>query len=227
MAALCGGLVWLIHSSVDWLWAFPGLALPALLLIAAAAGGVPPEAGPRRAPSAGGAARRVGRSRARLLGLGLAGVGAAGLAGVFVAVGVASHLERTADTEAARDPTRAWQDFIRAAGFDRLAAGPLVSQAILARRAGAVAEAAQALGRAIGREPDSWFAHFELGLLSGVSGERRRAGAELARARALNPSEVVVARAQTLVAAGRAPDPDALESQLAAEQSANLGPRAG
>jgi hypothetical protein len=216
VAALCGGLVWLIHSSVDWLWAFPGLALPALLLLAAAAGG----------HSGVGPSDATGRSRAGLLGIGLAGIAAVALAGLFGSLGLASRLQGTADAEAAREPAQARQDFIRAADLDPFAASPLVSEAILARRAGAFAEAAQAVGRAIGREPDSWFAHFELGLLSAVSGDLPRAGVELARARALNPREAVIAQAETLVAAGRIPDPDALEAQLAVEQSANLGPTA-
>jgi O-antigen ligase/polysaccharide polymerase Wzy-like membrane protein len=268
VAALCGGLVWLIHSSFDWLWAFPGLALPALALLAAAAGGWAVEGPPAETPAAGVAldawgrplptdaahagapavvepppaeppaveppavepgsgGRRAGRSPpARGLRIGLAGATAAGLAVVFVALGVASHLQGAADAEAARDPAQAREDFGRAADLDPFAAGPLISEAILARRAGALGEAAQDVGRAIDREPDSWFAHFELGLLSAVSGDLRRAGVELARARALNPREAVTGQAQQLVAAGRTPDPDALEGQLAAEQSANLGPTA-
>ena len=182
--ALLPAAVWLVHGSVDWLWEFPALSIPALAFLAAA--------GVVRRDHAGAAepARRGGR---------LVAAGAIALALLAIAVIVPSYI-------AARDVSWAATHWPaqRAAAYDRLerarALNPLgqrasLTEGIIAVRAGELDRAQRAFGLAARREPQDWFARFELGLLASARGDRGAARREFAAARARNPRDALVADA--------------------------------
>jgi tetratricopeptide (TPR) repeat protein len=92
---------------------------------------------------------------------------------------------------------RAWPDSAEAA-FSHLERArrlnPLSERAdvvagTLAQERGDTERARRAFGRAVGRNPDDWYAHLQLALLSREEGSRAAALAHLDRVRALNPRE--------------------------------------
>jgi O-antigen ligase len=206
--ALTGGAVWLLHGLADWLWMFPALGLLAfaLLGLAARGGGV----------VALDAAIDVPRPPAVLRSLPVragAIVAALGLALSFALPGIAARFTSAAledDHTSARDLDR----LERAADFEPLSAQPLLALAVVARRAGDPARAHSALLEAVDREPENWFAWFELGLADAGRGDRDGALESIARAAELNPRQPVVADVGRRVAAGERVDPEAVEAKL-------------
>jgi O-antigen ligase len=198
--------VWLVHGSVDWLWEFPVLSVPALAFAAAATAIVPeravaadtlgPEASaasePTPRPDRRGGARWVPAAR----------WGAVGVLGLGSLLAVAIPFAAARQLQSA---TQEWQSR-PASAYARLrsAAELLPFDAQVDTLAGAIAldreegGAARAwFARAQRLDDEEWLAPFVLGLLDGERGRRGRvaARAELLRARALNSHETLIAQA--------------------------------
>ena len=215
VAAGAGFLAFGVQAMGDWLWSFPALGIVAFVLL-----GVALRAGAEHEP---------GTPTARPRGAMLAAATAVAAVAVvcFGALALSSRLIRSAQARAAANPAAARTDLRRAARLDPLNADPLVSAAILERRAGAPGDARADLDAALGRVPRSWFAHFERGLLAASEHDRAGALAQFTVARALNPRQPVVDDAIAATRAGRSIDPQALEADLAQQLERKLQPTGG
>jgi hypothetical protein len=206
--ALAGFCLWLCHAAVDWLWEFPAPAAGALALLALAA-----RSGDSRATDAvSDAGRRIalpGRARS-----GFVAIAAVPLALSLAAPGVASRLTRSAAAAAATNPDAAFADLDLAARLDVLSARPLVVKGVIARRAGRIAEARDALERAAAREPRNWFVHLELAFLDAQRGSRRAALGHLKTAARLDPGQKLIATVRRRVRTGRGVQPSRVEREL-------------
>jgi tetratricopeptide (TPR) repeat protein len=223
-AALAGFLAWLVHASVDWLWAFPGLVVPALALLAVAArlddrpeapdtGAVAmaaDEAGP-----AGGARRVAAGVLAVVVGLSLA------------APGLAARFSSAAYGDFATDPASTLARLDRAASLNPLSAEPLIARGILARRSGNTAIALDAFRRAVDRSPSNWFAQFELALEDGMADRRAEALAAAARAKRLNPRQRAVTQLLRELEGGKAVVAAEYEAMLQEQLTKRLKPVGG
>lgn len=217
VGALGGFGIWFVHAQVDWLWEFPALTLLALGLLAIAIRVDDRPALDQRSPSGGGS---LGSLPLRLV------VGVLMLAAAIslALAGAAARLERAAYSEQRTDPASTLARLERAADFDPLSADPLLARAVLLRRGGRSAEARADLEEAIEREPENWFAHFELALFEGSERRWRRAEASARRALALNPRQPLLSELARMVAARRTIDPDAIERTLDEQLSSRLRP---
>lgn len=220
--ALAGGAVWLIHGLVDWLWMFSGLGVLAFALLGLASRGDAPE--PVSSPASEGLIAADERP-AWALPLRLATV----LVTVAAAVSLALPGISARFTSAALGGPQpaSGQDLDRldqAADFDPLSAQPLLALAVLARRGGDSDRAREALIRAVDREPQNWFAWFELGMTHAVLDERGPALEALRRAAQLNPRETTIGDVRARVAAGRKIDPLAVETGLSDQLRARQAP---
>ena len=215
VGALAGGLAWLSHAMVDWLWEFPSLALLGLGLFAIAA-----RTSDRHVPAT---ARQPWVLRT-LPARAVLGVLVVAAAVSFALPGAAARF-RSAGFDAQRtDPETAFDRLSRAADLDPFDADPLIGRAVLVRRRGRIDEARADLTEAIEREPKNWFAHFELALLEA---EQRRWGPaerSVASARELNPGQVLIADVAKRVRGRRTVDAAAVESELGGQLSARLQP---
>jgi tetratricopeptide (TPR) repeat protein len=191
VAALCGAAAWLSHAMVDWLWEFPALTILGLGLLALACQTVPDDAPPARSGVAAGAES-----------VGVRAIGA--LVAVLAAVSLvlpaaAARFERSAYNVQRSDPDAAVSRLGRAADIDRFSADPLLSRAVLLRNMNRRPEARKDLVEAVDREPENWFARFELGLLDAETRNWRAAADSLRHAEALNPRQPVVDEVLALV----------------------------
>jgi len=212
VAAGAGFLAFLVQAMGDWLWSFPALGIVAFVLL-----GVALRGGAEREPS-------TPTVRPRTAALVAATAVAVVAVACFGTLALSSRLIRSAHSGAAADPAAARTDLKRAARLNPLNADPLVSAAILARRASDAAGARADLDAALGRVPRSWFAHFERGLLAASENDGAGALAQFAAARALNPRQPVVDDAIAAARAGRSIDPQALETELAQQLERKLQP---
>jgi O-antigen ligase len=187
--AVAGFTYWLAHGSVDWLWEIPAVTIPALLMVGSALAMSPDasEDPPRRLP--------LGRL---LVGAACLAGGAA-LALPWLAIRqetVALHVWRT-------QPSAAYDALALARNLNRLSDQPdLVAGAIAARRHDYPRTRRSFLG-ALRRNPSNWYAHLELGALAAIEGSKRRAEAQLAAVRRLNPREPTTAVVQAGLDKGR------------------------
>ena len=196
-AALSSCVYWLGHGSGDWLWEFPGLAAPALACLGLAAG---------LGRAAGVEAKGGSVRRRRLFAASAATVGIAGATSLTLPWLSAKEVDAAA----------AWRSDPRAA-FDRLerarALNPLSERSDLL--AGAIASRGRdwprmraAFERALERNPSSWYAEFELGVVDAVQGRRDSALEHLERARRLNPREPALAVLRDRILRRATVDPD-------------------
>ncbi len=213
---LVGAIAWLSHAMVDWLWEYPSLTLLGVGLLAIAAR--TSDRDPVTAP--GGSAWPLRTLPGRAV-LGLLAVAAA----VSLALpGAAARFERSGYRALATDPETAVDRLSRAADLDPLDADALIGRSVLVRRAGRVDEARADLREAIEREPENWFAHFELALLEA---EARRFGAaerSVDRAGELNPGQALIREVGDRIRAGRKVDAAAIERALSGQLSTRLQP---
>jgi hypothetical protein len=209
--ALLGGVVaaayWLVHGSVDWFWAFPGLTLPALAWLGMGGNGA----------VAGEGARRLPRSVPLRFGGAAAAVAAAV---VLVPPWLASKEIRTAAAEWTGDPAAAADRLERARRLNPLTDDADVVAGIIAGRRGDLGAMLAAYARAVERNPSNWFAHLELGLASAEAGRRREALEHVREARTLNPREPLLRDVERTLRAGRAVDRTAVEREFAERASA-------
>ncbi|MFN8174375.1 MAG: O-antigen ligase family protein [Solirubrobacteraceae bacterium] len=193
-----------VHGSADWLAPFGALVAPAVGLVAAACG---PATEDRL-----GAERPAGR-RAGSAALACA-LAAAALA--TLPVYVSTLLGETAAANARRDPARSLADLRTAQDWNPLAGGLAIDEGLVALDARRPLEARAAFARASRRDPSSWFARLELGLLDARAGRRAAAIRELDEAIARNPREPIARRVRREVAAGKRPDPRAVAHEVLA-----------
>lgn len=191
--ALVPLVVWALHGSVDWLWEFPLLSVLALGL-AAAAGSRPAGEGPA-------ALGWVRSRRARQV-----------LTGGVIALAALGAVAVLADYVAQRDvraASRGWPSD-PAGAFERLdqardltpSARPAIVEGVIAQRVGDPRRAEAAFAEAADREPDDWFARFQLGLARGAAGDRTGARRLFEEAARRNPKEPVIRAARAALARG-------------------------
>jgi len=107
------------------------------------------------------------------------------------------------------DIGRAYSDLDRARSANPLALEPYLAEGAIAREAGQRGRAIQAFTQAAAKRPEEWASHYYLARLYQAKAPRR-AAAELALARQLNPNEAVIT---------------ALQHRLTAQRAAAAGPR--
>lgn len=166
IAALGGGVGWLAHASVDWIWTFPatGLLFFLLLGVGCTAVGDP-------------VARRVS-------------VAAAGALAVAVALALGSPWLSARLTERALEqPGRAASDLVWARRLDPISVQPDFAQA---RTATDAATALAALERAARKEPKSVAARYVLGSYLLQLGQAEQAREELRAAARLSPGDPLI-----------------------------------
>ncbi len=171
---------WLAHASVDWLWEMPAVTAPALAFLAAAAGAgasgvAPPRAGPGR--------------RAALVAVAV--LVAAGVVSQSLPWLAARERERAAATWRS-DPAGAFGALDRARRLNPLSDQADLLSGAIASRLGDWDRMRRSFARALERNPSSWYAHFELGVVAGVRGRRAEALRHLARAERLDPLEPAI-----------------------------------
>ena len=202
LAGLVATAYWLVHGSVDWFWAFPGLSLPAFAWLGLGANGAVAREGARvlRLP----AAARVA-----------AAVVAVGAAFLLVPAWLAVQEIRTAATGWTADPAAARDRLERARRLNPLTDDADVVAGIIAGRRGDVPGMLAAYGRAVERNPSNWFARLELGLAAAEAGQRRRALAHVRTARRLNPREPLLLEVEEALASGQNVDRRRIEQEFA------------
>jgi tetratricopeptide (TPR) repeat protein len=178
----------LVHSSGDFLHAFPALTVPAFALAAAATA-------PVERPAVGRRAARAGVAAAALL-----------IALTVVPLFLGARLmARAAETWPDR-PGGALADLARAAEIDPLTAAAPLQRGIIALEAGRPDVAEASFRESLERDERGWFAQLELALLAARDGDRVRALALLAEVERLNPREPELPALRGEIEAGRAPD---------------------
>lgn len=215
VAAFAGGLAWLAHGMVDWLWEFPALSLLALGLFALAG---------RVGGSSSGAGDVVRGPLRTMPGRAVVAIGTLAAAVSLALPGAAARFERSGYDVQRSDPETTLARLKRAADLDPLSAAPLIGRSVIARTLGRRAEARADLQEALQREPRNWFAHFELALLDGQAENWDSAQRNLREARKLNPGQPVVREVGRLLARRQAVDPAEAERALAGQLSVRLRP---
>jgi tetratricopeptide (TPR) repeat protein len=135
---------------------------------------------------------------------------------------------------AARETSLAASDWVqnRQLAYDRLKIAerlnplselPAETEGLIAARSNDNARARAAFERAIDRNPDNWYSHFELAVVQSASGRKAAARAELGAAQRLNPLEQVLAVAAGTLRKGRPLSQDAIDAYLAAQDRATGG----
>jgi hypothetical protein len=217
-AAAGAGIVifgyWLLHSSVDWFWEFPGLVGPALAGLALAIA-----VGSGRVSERDRAAPVLERRRALVL----AAV-AALLVGLSVVPPWLSAREQRRATEiAAASPDAALKRLERAAWLNPLSPVPDKAAAIIEMRRGRYAAAAAALRKAFERDSGDSGLHLLLGVVESEAGRPLRARQLVAQAHRLAPrDEVVAATLRELRRAGRV-DPRSLDRRIQRDVRLRIG----
>jgi tetratricopeptide (TPR) repeat protein len=142
------------------------------------------------------------------------GIAALAAAISFALPGIAARYTSAAYDDFQKDPAKTLARLERASDLDPLSAEPLLAKGLIAQRLGQRSVASDALRRAIDREPDNWFAHFELALVDASSGHPAAAQASLMRATSLNPRQPLLALVRQDLAAGRRPDEAMIDRSL-------------
>jgi hypothetical protein len=178
---------WLAHSSVDWLWEFPGLTGAALLglgVAIAAARGLAAEAAPA---DRGSAPARPLLARWPALAAAIACVAAIGVS-VVPAWLSAKELRRATEI-ASTDPNAAIRDLDRAASLNPLSPLPEKAAGIIEIRRGDSAAARRHLLEAFDRDPHDSGLFLFLGAIASEAGHQREAIRLAAEALRLAPTD--------------------------------------
>lgn len=174
--ALAGAAQWLIQSSFDWYWSYPGVTAPAAYLLGVAT-----------APALLGLSAPPSR-RLRVLGV----VASCALALMIVPLFLSDRYAQRAHDERDADPAAALADLDRAARLDPLDAEPLLTKGAIESSLGERALALESFREAADREPKNYAPHYfiarELALADPVV-----ARAQLRIATGLNPRDPRVA----------------------------------
>jgi tetratricopeptide (TPR) repeat protein len=201
--AVVGFSVWFLHGQVDWLWEMPVLGAAAAALLGLAAGLA------RRPAARANDSSRVGTARAVAAG------------GVAVALGASLALPWLSARDADRaldtwrsDPDRADALLARARALNPLSERPDMLRGVILSRRGHYEAMRESFARAVARTPSNWYANFELGVASALTGRRGEALSALERARRLNPRDELVAQIAGDVRRGRRIDPAEIDRRL-------------
>jgi hypothetical protein len=186
-AAAAGGTQWLVHTSYDWFWQYPAIAVAGTFMLGIACA---PGLGPLKAD---GIAKGVRRAGALVLGL---------LAVVAVPLFLADAYTDRAEGEAGKNAPAAVTDYKRAAQLNPLADQALIGKAVVEARVGDDALAVQSLHEASGRVPEDYVPYYLLGeVLAHSNPAAARAAA--AKARSLDPRGPEVIELQQTLARAR------------------------
>ena len=179
-ALLVPAVYWLAHGSIDWLWEIPAVTAPALASLAIAGA-------PRDRPAG---AHGSGRLRAGSV---AAFVVVAGVVAVSLSLpGLAAREVALAAREWPDDAPASLSRLDRARELNRLADEPdLVAGAIEIKQQH-FPEARSRFRRALARNPQGWYTHLELGIVSALLGDRKGALRSLLVARSLNPVDPLI-----------------------------------
>lgn len=220
--ALAAAVVWLTHSTGDWLWEFPALGTLGLSMLGVAAR-LRPGAGERRPEL-----RRVASS-------GLSSAGSAGVRALFAVIvlaaatslalpGISARYANAAYKDGGRDRDATISRLERAADLNPLSAEPLIALGVIAQRLGEADLAVEAFRRGVDRAPENWFAHLELGLATALTGDVRGAEPSLREARRLNPRQPITREILASIRRGDPVDPQFVEQRLNAELERRFSP---
>jgi O-antigen ligase len=198
--ALAGVGYWLIHGQVDWLWAFPALSAPAFAWLGLAGRiedpgpepdhePVPDQWGPEAATETDPPSRRRPLSIAIAAAIGAAILAAA--ASYVLPWGAARDIEQASASWGA-NPRVAYERLDRAADLDFLSERPALTEGAIAVRLDDLGRARDAFAAAVERNPDNWYAQFELGAVTALTGSRTDALVHLRIATRLNPRETLI-----------------------------------
>lgn len=182
---------WLVHGFVDWFWELPGLGVGAFVALGLAA-----SLAPRQDRSGG---SRLGATVAKV-------ATAAALVAAAATLGPAWLAAKETEAAGARwrtAPEEAFARLERARTLNPLSEKPDLFAAVIAGKLGDLARMRPLLVRAIERKPSSWYAHFELGLVEGIGGNREAALGELEIAERLNPLEPTIDEVERRVRRGQ------------------------
>jgi hypothetical protein len=195
-----------IHGSGDWLWEFAGLGAPAFAWL-------------------GLAASRPIAAQARSLFVRISAVGAAVLVAVSLVFPWLAELEtRRALRVWAREPQRALSYLDRASDLNPLSSRPHLLAGAIASRKDDLPRMAAEFNAAVSRRPNDWYAHLELAMAYAALHERRRALAELAVSKRLNPGEEAISRVRSDVIARRPVNRDEIDRFFVERVRSRVGP---
>ena len=159
-AAFAAFAAFFFHALVDWLWAFPALAVLAFAMLGVAARTEEQPVDALEPAPARCRWRHEWHSRVVTL-----------AAAVSLALpGVAARYTASAYEHFREHPKTALDQLERAADLDPLSDEPLVAEGVIEQRLGRPASAIDATRRAIERRPGNWFSHLELGLAQSEPG---------------------------------------------------------
>lgn len=183
--AIASFAYWFVHSSADWLWAFPALTAPALAWLALA-GRLEGVDGP------GGDPKPETRSRVGALAIIATVVLALAVAASYALPWTAARdVERAAASWGA-NPEAAYERLDRARDLNPLSDRADLVAGAIAVRLDDLAGAREAFGRALDRRPEAWYPLLMLGAIDAVEGERAAAIAHLDESRRANPRDPLV-----------------------------------
>jgi tetratricopeptide (TPR) repeat protein len=204
---------WLLHSSLDWIWEFPGLA-------GAGLAGLGLATAVRRAPAADGAAAPLLAGR-RALALGIAG--ALLIAASVVPPWLSEREVRKGGEIAATDPAGAVERFDRAADLNPLSPVPEKAAAVVEIRAGRYAEAERHLLEAWKRDDRDSGMYLLLAVLRSSAGKAEDAKRLIQEARVLAPHDLVIERALPELRRGRKLDPQEVDRWIQLDVKERVG----
>ncbi len=144
-ASFAVGTQWIVHSSFDWFWNYPGVTAPTIFALGAATAPAlfhPTSGHPSRLRS------------------GIAMAMTTAVALLVIPLYLSGRYAQNASDEGVRDPSGAIADLDRAARLNPLDAGPLLTKGEIESRLGERREALRAWRQAAGREPDNYAAFY-------------------------------------------------------------------
>jgi hypothetical protein len=189
---------WVVHGSVDWLWEFPGLSVPALAALAAAG-----RIGPRLTL----VQSRVATTTAAGATVVIAVAGAIALGGPWIAARDITNAQQTWG----RDPAGAFDELRTAARLNPLSDEPSLTAGVIHGRRHEWRAMRSSLTAAARRNPLNWYTHLELAVADIKLGRVASARRQLARARDLNPREPAIEVVEHATANPRAFDPSVVD----------------
>ena len=189
-SALVPLIVWLVHGSIDWLWEFPALSVPALAFL----GGAAAISRASSSARARGDSRGAGTRRRRVAAALAAAASVAALALVAVPYLAAREVQR-ALTAWPTDPALAYRQLRNASDLLPFnAQTDLVGGAIALNR-GDRAIAGAWFEMAVRRDDQGWLAPFALGLLASDQHRPAQARRDFVLAHALDPRDPLISSA--------------------------------